>query len=99
MPALGIFMVARQLYWPPSDVLSGEKMYCTDVVFMSDTTVELGKTIFMAGFDIRPATTVAVQLMVYCWPALEFPENEMLTVGGGRAEQVRERNTNNHMNI
>ena len=99
MPALGIFMVAVQLYWPPSDVLSGEKVYCTDVVSMSATKVELGETIFMSGFDIRPATTVAEQFIVYCWPAMESPENEMLTFGGGRAEQVRERNNNNHMDI
>ena len=83
-------MVARQLYCPPSDVLSGEKVYCTDVVLMLVSTVELGKTIFMLGFDIRPATTVVEQLMVYCWPAMEFPETEILTVGGGRSEQVRE---------
>ena len=81
-------MVAVQLYWPPSDVLSGENVYCTEVALPSDTKLELGKTIFMSGFDIRPATTVAEQLMVYCWPALEFPENEILTSGGGRAEQV-----------
>ena len=86
-------MVAVQLYWPPSDVLSGEKVYCTDVVFMSATKLELGETIFMSGFNIRPATTVAEQLMVYCWPALESSENEMLTVGGGRAEQVKKHTT------
>ena len=85
-------MVAVQLYWPPSDVLSGEKVYCTDVVSMSATKVELGKTIFKSGFDIRPATTVAEQLMVYCWPALDSPENEILTLGGGRAEQVKKHN-------
>ena len=71
-------------------------MYCTDVVSMSATKVELEKTIFMSGFDIRPATTVAEQLMVYCWPALESPEKEMLTFGGGRAEQVREINKQYH---
>ena len=89
-------MVAVQLYWPPSDVLSGENVYCTDIVLMLVSTVELGKTIFMSGFDIRPATTVAVQLMVYCWPALESPENEMLTLGGGSSEQVREINKQHH---
>ena len=56
-------MVAVQLYWPPSDVLSGENVYCTDVVSMSATKVELGETIFMSGFNIRPATTVAEQFM------------------------------------
>ena len=86
-------MVARQLYCPPSDVLSGEKVYCTEVTLPSDTKVKLGKTIFMSGFDIRPATTVAEQLMVYCWPALESSETEMLTVGGGRAEQVKKHTT------
>ena len=83
-------MVAVQLYWPPSDVLSGENVYCTDIVLMLVSTVELGKTIFMSGFDIRPATTVAEQLMVYCWPAMESSENEMLIFGGGRSEQMRE---------
>ena len=86
-------MVAVQLYCPPSDVLRGEKVYCTDVVSMSATKVELGETIFMSGFDIRLATTIAEQLMVYCWPAMEFPENEILTVGGGRAEQVKKHKT------
>ena len=96
IPARGILTVAVQLYWPPSDVLSGENVYFTDVVFMSDTTVELEKTIIMSGFDIRPDTTVAEQLMVYCWPALDSPENEMLTFGGGRAEQVRETHKKHH---
>ena len=86
-------MVAVQLYCPPSDVLRGENVYCTEVSLPSDTKLELGKTIFMSGFDIRPATTVAVQLMVYCWPALESPETEMLTLGGGRAEQMEKKHT------
>ena len=65
-------------------------MYCTDVVSMSATKVELEKTIFMSGFDIRPVTTVAEQFIVYCWPAMESPENDILTFGGGRSEQVKE---------
>ena len=90
IPAPGIFMMAVQLYWPPSDVLSGENVYCTDVVLMLVNTVELEKTIFKSGFDIRSVTTVAEQFIVYCWPAMESPENEMLTFGGGRSEQVKE---------
>ena len=54
--------VAVQLYWPPSDVLSGENVYITELVLLSATAVELlGNTIFMSGCTTKPTTTLAEQ--------------------------------------
>ena len=54
-------MVAVQVYWPLSDILRGEKVCSTEVVSVTDTTVELGNTMLMSGFTTRPGTTVSVQ--------------------------------------
>ena len=54
-------MVAVQVYRPLSDILRGEKVWPTEVVSVTDTTVELGNTMLMSGSTTRPGTTVAVQ--------------------------------------
>ena len=54
-------MVAVQVYRPLSDILRGEKVWPTEVVSVTDTTVELGNTTFMSGSTTRPGTTVVVQ--------------------------------------
>ena len=56
--------VAVQLYWPPSDVLSGENVCTTEPVLLSATAVELGSIIFMSGCTTKPSTTVAEQFSV-----------------------------------
>ena len=56
--------VAVQLYWPPSDVLSGENVCITELVLLSATAVELGNTIFMSGCTTKPTTVVAEQFSV-----------------------------------
>ena len=40
-------MVAVQVYWPLSDILRGEKVCSTEVVSVTDTTVELGNTMLI----------------------------------------------------
>ena len=54
-------MVAVQVYRPLSDILRGEKVWPTEVVSVTDTTVELGNTMLISGSTARPGTTVAVQ--------------------------------------
>ena len=51
--------MAVQVYWPPCDVLSGENMYSTELLVITDITVELGDTIFSSGSTTRPSTTLA----------------------------------------
>ena len=56
----------------------------------ASTTVELGNTIIIVGSATRPGTTVAVQEMEWLRPAVELPENEILTLGAGRSERTEE---------
>ena len=76
--------MAVQVYTPPSDVLNGVNMYISELVLLNDIIVELGSTISRSGSTIRPFTTLAVHSSEYTSPAVEFPENEILTVGAGR---------------
>ena len=75
--------MAVQVYSPPLDVLNGVNSYISELVIIDDI-VESGNTISMSGSTIRPSTTLAVHSSEYTSPAVEFPENEILTVGAGR---------------
>ena len=77
--------MAVQVYSPPSDVLNGVNIYISELVLLNDIIiVELGNSITMSGSTIRPSTTLVVQSSEYSSPTVEFPENAILTVGGGR---------------
>ena len=64
IPTSGMLTVAVQLYWPPSDVASGENVYSTELSLLTDTTFDLGDAIFIFGCTTSPATTVAEQFIV-----------------------------------
>ena len=59
IPTWGILTVAVQLYWPLSDVLSGEST--SELLPGMQTSVEFGNIIFKLGSTTRPATTLAEQ--------------------------------------
>ena len=61
----GILIVAKHVYWPLSDNVSGENTYSTILVFNTDMIVELGKIIIMSGNATRPDGTSAEQWMEY----------------------------------
>ena len=64
IPTSGMSTVAVQLYWPPSDVASGENVCSTKLSLLTDTTFDLGDAIFISGCTTSPGTTVAEQFIV-----------------------------------
>jgi hypothetical protein len=76
--------VEVQVYWPPSDTLTEDNAYSTDIAFGADMTVEFGSFISMSGRTSRPGTTVAEHRREYVWPTMERPVNEMATSRAGR---------------
>ena len=63
--ASGILIVAKHVYWPLFDNVSGENTYSTNLVFNTVMVVELGNLIIMSGNAIRPDGTSAEQWMKY----------------------------------
>ena len=83
-----ILIVAVQVYKPLSDVFSVENMKSSELVFIRDSIViELGATIFRSGNITRPSITLAEHSSVYSSPAIESPDDDILTLGGGRARE------------
>ena len=65
MLACGILIVAKHVYWPLPDNVSGENTYSTILVFNTDMVIELGKIIIISGNATRPDGTSAEQWMEY----------------------------------
>ena len=64
IPTSGMSTLAVQLYWPPSDVASGENVYSTEPLLLTDTMSDLGDSIFISDCTTSPGTTVAEQVIV-----------------------------------
>ena len=65
IPAVGMSIVAVQMYLPPFVMLRERNVYSNEEVAIADISVKFGNTNFMSGSTTRPAATLAEQLRTY----------------------------------
>ena len=85
-PTDAMSTVARQVYWPASDVLTGSRVWVRDGPEPLATSLSPGATHWSVGATFRKGTTDTVHSRA-CWPpAVTVEFIEVVTSGDGRAE-------------
>ena len=84
-PTDGMSTVARQVYWPASDVLTGSRVWVRDGPEPLATSLSPGATHWSVGAVVRKGTTDTVHSRT-CWPpAVTVEFIVVVTSGDGRA--------------
>ena len=92
-PTDGMSTVARQVYWPASDVLTGSRMWVRDGPEPLTTSLLLGATHWSVGVTFRTVTTDTVHSRA-CWPpAVTVESIVVVTSGDGSARETEKMST------
>ena len=98
-PTDGMSTVARQVYWPASDVLTGFRVWVRDGPEPLATSLLLGATHWTVGATVRKGTTDTVHSSS-CWsPAVTVESTVVVTSGDGRAGERENYLTTDRQNV
>ena len=89
-PTDGMSTVARQVYWPASDVLTGCRVWVRDGPVLLATSLLPGATHWSVGATVRKGTTDTVHSRA-CWPPAVTVESIVVVTSGDGKTGVREK--------